>query len=130
MQGIETIRDSAQREIAQATGAIRSTAQALAQGADALAGASYIGERLQGFELRVEAAAQAAEQLRGELTTTTERLARAGAEAASALEGAGRGLSAQAQTRANEFERELSAAVTALEQTLISFRGEMERIRV
>jgi hypothetical protein len=130
VQGVEAIRASAQREIAEATGAIRSSAQALAQGADALAGASGIGERLQGFEARVGTAAQSAERLQAELATTAERLAAAGAEAASALEGAGRGLTSHALKRADDFERELAAAVGALEQTLISFRTELERVRV
>jgi hypothetical protein len=130
VEGIETIRASAQREIAGATGAIRASAQALAQGADALAGAAGVGERLQGFEARVATAVQSAEQLQAELAASTERLAAAGADAAGALEDAGRGMTGDVLERADAFERELTAAVGALEQTLISFRTELERVRV
>lgn len=130
VRGIEAIRAAAQAQLADATGAIKTSAQALAKGADAMAGASALGERLDAAEVRMEGAVRAAERLQSELLSTTARLSTAGSDAIVAIEGAGRDVAQGAVARAAAFEQELVAAVETLEKTLVSFRSELERVRV
>ena len=95
-----------------------------------MAGASALGERLDAAEVRMEGAVRAAERLQSELLSTTARLSTAGSDAIVAIEGAGRDVAQGAVARAAAFEQELVAAVETLEKTLVSFRSELERVRV
>jgi hypothetical protein len=130
VRGVREIQTAATAQLSSATATLKASTEALAQGAEAISGASNLRDRLDGFEVRIESAGKAALGLQAELTTTAERLTNASAEALTALEGVGEGLAGRAADRAQEFEKELSEAVRLLEQTLSSFRAELERVRV